>query len=241
MENKKYMIGNMKMNFTFEEVERYFNVLGTKAHSKQVIFCPTYLYVPYFIEQGFETAVQNTAQYDSGAYTGEVSPVQAASIGCSYTILGHSERRMYFHETDDIVSEKVKRALAAGLSVILCVGESDEEEKSGNTEEVLKRELTAVFSKLTEEEASRVIVAYEPIWAIGTGRVPTNDQIWEVASDIQKILKQMNILNVPILYGGSVNEGNIETLNQIDNISGFLVGGACLKPEQFLHMIEVVL
>ena len=107
MENKKYMIGNMKMNLTFEEVERYFNVLGMKAHSKQIIFCPTYLYVPYFIEQGFETGVQNTAQYDSGAYTGEVSPVQAASIGCSYAILGHSERRMYFHETDQIVSEKV--------------------------------------------------------------------------------------------------------------------------------------
>lgn len=241
MENKKYIVGNMKMNLNFEEIEVYFNQMKEIAKNEQVIFCPTDLYVPYFIEQGYHTGVQTTSEYAKGAYTGELSAVQAASIGCTHTILGHSERRVMFHETDDIVARKVRQALNFDLSVILCVGESEEERKNGTMEAVLKRELEAVFVTLTEEEAKKVMIAYEPIWAIGTGSVPTNEEIKYAIDTIQTILKSFGITESTILYGGSVNDSNISELNQIDNVSGFLVGGACLNAVKFLSMIEVVL
>lgn len=241
MVNRKYIVGNMKMNFHLEDIKEYLQEMNDKVHSSQVVFCPSAIYAPYFIDGGFETGLQNTSQYEKGAYTGEISPFQAKSMGCKYTILGHSERRSMFHETDEIVCAKVKKALEAGLTVILCVGETEEQRENGIQMEVLKSQLSFVFGHLSKEESERMIIAYEPIWAIGTGRIPTTSEIDEVAMEIDRIVTELGFSSIPVLYGGSVNAENIEVLNQIEHISGFLVGGACLKIEQFLHMIEVVL
>ena len=252
MENKKYLVANMKMNLSYVEIMEYLKKIKTNDKTSKVIFCPSAIYLPYFIEYGLKVGVQNTSQYEKGAYTGELSPQQVAGMKeiCKnlnhpevliYTILGHSERRTIFHETNELVSSKVKQALDAGLSVILCVGETLEERADGKTEAVIDLEISTVLSQITKEQSQNMMIAYEPIWAIGTGKIPTNEEIYETLNAIENMLKPFECGDIPLLYGGSVNAENIASLNGISNVSGFLVGGACLKAEQFLNMIEVVL
>lgn len=238
--NKKIVVGNMKMNLTAEEVSQYLKQINNKIGSKRVVICPSNLYVPYFVGHDYLVGLQNIYYHESGAYTGEVSPVQAASMGISLVILGHSERREYFKETDRLINSKIKDAIKANLKVVLCVGETKEERDMMRTDKVLKKELIGALKDLDADMLKNVIIAYEPIWAIGTGTVPSKKEIEKTIDYIKGIVYQEFLYeNIPVLYGGSVNEKNIESLNQISNVSGFLVGKATIDATKFLHIIEV--
>ena len=172
---------------------------------------------------------------DKGAYTGEIAPGMLKDIGCTYVIIGHSERRKYFHEQDNDVNLKVKKALSTGLKPIMCVGETDEERVKGITQSVVDRQIKQGLSGV--EKIDNVVIAYEPVWAIGTGKVATSAQAQEVHKFIRGILKDIYgnaASDIRILYGGSVTKDNIGELIAMEDIDGALVGGASLKPDGFL-------
>ena len=237
MENK-LIIANHKMNMDAKEVSVYLKELG-KIDNKNLVICPTSIYIPYFLKKKYKVGIQNTFIHESGSYTGEVSPKQAKSLGVSYTILGHSERRSYLDESDTLINKKLLEALNNDLKVILCIGETLEERNMLKTDRILKRQ---VINALRDVELiDNVIVAYEPIWAIGTGIVPTNKEISSTISYIKTIIDNLYPgNNVKIIYGGSVNDKNIKELNKIKEVDGFLVGGASLNTKTFLKIIEVV-
>ncbi|PKN51356.1 MAG: triose-phosphate isomerase [Deltaproteobacteria bacterium HGW-Deltaproteobacteria-13] len=186
-------------------------------------------------------AAQNMFYEDKGAFTGEISPGMLKDTGCSYAIIGHSERRKYFHEQDHDVNLKVRKALIAGLTPIMCVGETDEERVKGITQDVVGRQVKQGLSGV--EEIDKVVIAYEPVWAIGTGKVATSAQAQEVHAFIRGILKDIygnKADDVRILYGGSVTKDNVAELIAMEDIDGALVGGASLKADGFLGIIKEI-
>ena len=186
-------------------------------------------------------AAQNMHYEDKGAYTGEIAPGMLKDAGCTYVIIGHSERRKYYQESDDVINLKVKKALAVSLKPILCVGETEEERIKGVTNSIIDRQVKKGLSGV--EKIDNVVIAYEPVWAIGTGKVATSAQAEEVHSFIRGILKELygNISQaIRILYGGSVTKDNIGELISMENIDGALVGGASLKPDAFLGIIQQI-
>ena len=231
----KLLVGNLKMNLNKEDILSYLEKTK-QIHSKNVVFCPSSLYLPYFLNQNLEVGVQNVFYEEKGAYTGEISPSQVKSMGANYVILGHSERRLYFHETEEILNKKIQKSLENNLKVIYCIGENKKEKEEGKTKEILKRELEILKNYPNEKN---IIIAYEPIWAIGTGLVPNNKIIYEMANFIKEYLKE-TLKEIKVLYGRSVDDKNIKELNKIENIDGFLVGGASTKIDVFLKLIEVV-
>jgi len=237
MENK-LVIANHKMNMDAKEINEYLKELG-KINNKNVIICPTSIFIPYFLKKKFKVGIQNTFIHESGSYTGEVSPKQAKSLGVSYTIIGHSERRIYLDETDTFINKKVLESLNNNLKVILCIGETLEEKNMLKTDRILKRQLINALRDV--ENINEIIIAYEPVWSIGTGVVPENSEITATISYIRTIIDNLYPdNNVKILYGGSVTEKNIKNLNKIKEVNGFLVGGASLNTKSFLKIIEVV-
>lgn len=241
MENKKIVVGNLKMNMTVDEVSAYLSEINSQIFSPRVVICPTSIYIPYFLKHHYSVGLQNTSFISNGAYTGEISPKQAASMQISYTIIGHSERRIYFDESDIMINKKVLEAVKHNLKVILCVGETKEEKSLLKTDRVLKRQLTNALRDLDQTMFDNIFIAYEPIWAIGTNVIPTNKEIKDTVDYIKMIVKQIcDCTNIKILYGGSVNEKNIKELNKIDNLNGFLVGGASPDAKKFLKIIEEV-
>lgn len=234
MENRKLVVGNMKMNLTLYEVENYITEM---KDYKDCVICPSSVFCSLFEEKGYTVGLQNISEYDNGAYTGEISTAQANSLNIKYVIVGHSERREYFKETDEVINKKVIKALNDNLKVILCVGETLVERENNKTKDKIKKQLIDGLKEINNN-SQNLIIAYEPIWAIGTGKIPTNEQIIDVVSFIKTTLKQELNINPKVLYGGSTNEKNIAELNTIDLVDGFLVGGACLSPEKFKKIIE---
>lgn len=238
---KKIVAGNWKMNKTPSEAVALVEELKPMMNNSDVdiIFCvPAIDIVP--VSQAIEgTQIQLGAQnmyYEpKGAYTGEISASMLTDCGVRYIIIGHSERRGIFHETNEIVHTKVKVALDNGLIPILCCGESLEQREAGITLQWIEEQITAAFTGLTREEASKIIVAYEPIWAIGTGKVATSKQAQEVCQSIRSLIGRLYndelAQDIRILYGGSVNAANAAELFAMDDIDGGLVGGASLKAE----------
>jgi triosephosphate isomerase len=181
---------------------------------------------------------QNMHWEKEGAFTGEISAEMLLTIGCQYIILGHSERRTYFQETDEAVNRKIVTALKVGLTPIVCVGETIDERKAGTTERVIERQVTGAFRDIAEEDLRRVIIAYEPVWAIGTGLTATPEQAQEVHAFIRKLLGKQIAEEIRIQYGGSVKPENAGDLfGQLD-IDGGLIGGASLKAENFRAIVE---
>jgi len=176
---------------------------------------------------------QNVSASDNGAYTGEISASQLKSYQVEYAIVGHSERREYQRETNEEINKKIKQLYKNDITPILCIGETLEERKQNKVNEVLEEELTIATRDLTEEEKKRLIIAYEPIWSIGTGVIPTNEQIEEVFQEIKRLVPASYIL-----YGGSANEENIDQLKQIPSINGYLLGGLSLKVDKLKVFIE---
>jgi triosephosphate isomerase len=182
--------------------------------------------------------VQDISAHTQGAYTGEVAARMAVDFGASLAIVGHSERRAYHHESAELVALKTQRALEVGLTPIVCVGETLEEREAGETSQVVSTQLDAVLAKLSPQDAARIVVAYEPVWAIGTGRSATSQQAQDVHAFLRARLVAKGAAEVPLLYGGSVKPENAEELFRQPDIDGGLIGGASLKYQDFLAICE---
>ncbi len=233
----KYLLfGNWKCNPASEEEARQLLsavAAGTAAQNNvEVALFPPFCYLPLLsCQNGIAFGAQNCCAKEKGAFTGEVSAKQIAAFGAKYVILGHSERRQLFGETDAQVAEKVKIALASGLKPVVCVGETDTERTAGRAEEVVKNQLKA---SLKDIDPNIVIVAYEPVWAIGTGKAGEAVE----AGEMNKFIKTQIGQNTPILYGGSANAENGTPYLREAGYDGLLVGGVSLKPEEFIKMHE---
>ena len=234
----KLVVGNFKMNLTLEEVNEYIAFFKDKKY-ENVIYGPTSIYLSKFIENGMVVTSQDVAFAEKGAYTGDVSAMQLKSLGVNYSIIGHSERRMY-HNDDKYVNDKLKQLLSCDITPILCIGETKEERDKKITLDVLKRELDEAFNDVDSSLLERIIVAYEPIWSIGTGVIPTNDDINETISSIKEYLKTTYSLSNKVLYGGSVSNKNIHELEKVSVIDGYLVGGCSIKKDDFEELINNV-
>lgn len=210
------------------------------------VICAPALYLHKLVETaantGLKIGAQTMHEEKEGAFTGEISPVQLKDIGVEYVIIGHSERRQYFNETDESANRKVLAAFEHGLAPILCVGESLEQRESGDTGNVVEAQVEKGLADLTASQAALLVIAYEPIWAIGTGKTATAEDANEVCGIIRK--KVASLFNdetadaIRIQYGGSVKPANIEELMNMEHIDGALVGGASLEPESFLKLLE---
>jgi len=244
---KPIIAGNWKMNkLTSEAVElarEVKNKAGTIA-DREIVLCPPFTVlssVREVIEDSFiKLGAQNMYWEVRGAYTGEISPMMLKDIGCNYVILGHSERRLYFGETNETVNKKARIAFSTGLIPIVCVGETLPQREKGETLTVIEEQVKTGLSGLTREEGKGLVVAYEPVWAIGTGKTATPEEVEEVQRFIRKLLGQMfgeeNAQAIRILYGGSINPDNISALMSCENVDGGLIGGASLNVESFVKI-----
>ena len=245
-ERTPYIAANWKMHKTVAEAGEFVDALLPQIAATQsdVVICPPFTALTAVVERRYGTAVkvaaQNMHEEGSGAFTGEVSASMLGEIGVEAVVLGHSERRQYFGETDEALARKLPAALAAGLEPILCVGESEEAHDGGQAEAVLERQLQADLAEVEGGKLSEVVIAYEPIWAIGTGRTATPEQAQEVCAFIRDVLRERGAAAdvVRILYGGSVKPGNAAELMAQPDIDGALVGGAGLEPDSFAAIVE---
>ncbi len=247
---KNIVAGNWKMNKTFSEAEeltdQIFLSLEEKSLKCDVIICPPALYLEmtsdYAEESRLKVGAQNVSEHEKGAYTGEISAAMLASIDMEYCIVGHSERRKYFHETNDQLAQKVNRLLDYGIKPIFCVGEVLEEREKNIHFDIVKKQLEESLFHLNKDEFSNVVLAYEPVWAIGTGKTASPEQAQEMHAYIRKMIAEKYDANtadeVSILYGGSCNPGNAKTLFSQNDVDGGLIGGASLKADDFMAIAE---
>ncbi|MEN3038671.1 MAG: triose-phosphate isomerase [Candidatus Kryptonium sp.] len=247
---KMIIAGNWKMNKDIKETFDFLlplknNLIGQNLNV-EVVVCPpfTSLFISSDLlkDTRIKLGAQNMFYEVEGAYTGEISPKMLKSVKCEYVILGHSERRKYFGETDEIVNKKVKRAIEFGLKPIVCVGETLEEREAGETFKVLEKQVKGVLDGLTYEQLKDVVIAYEPVWAIGTGRNATPEQAEEAQKFIRDLVSDLFnkdiAQNLTIQYGGSVTPENAYSLLSQPDVDGALVGGASLKVDSFLKIIK---
>lgn len=239
---KAFLGGNWKSNNTLAEslaIIKWLNTLEFNASNVEVVVAPPTIHIPAVVDalknKNVGIATQTLSSFDFGAYTGEISAKHLADFGVRWTLHGHSERRTLFHEDDAGVAEKTKHALEAGLGVVLCVGEQLEERKAEKTMAVVQRQMKTVIDKLADRTVwERVVIAYEPVWAIGTGQVATPEQAQQVHNQLRRWLEEQLGAELSqklrIIYGGSVTDKNCKELIEQQDIDGFLVGGASLKP-----------
>ncbi len=242
---RKVIAGNWKMNVLPGEALEFVNNLApiVKDTKNEVIICVPFTDLFYTLlavqETNIHVGAQNMHWKESGAYTGEISPDMLKCINVEYVIIGHSERRQYFNETDETVNLKVKSALEHGLKPIVCVGESLEQKEAGNTEEIITSQVAKALEGLTLDDLSNTIIAYEPIWAIGTGKTATAEDANNSIKAIRNKIKELfNTDDVTILYGGSVKSENAKELFSMSDIDGGLVGGASIKAETFGKIVN---
>lgn len=233
----KIIVGNWKMNGSVGALDDMMTHLSTVKTRNKVILCVPYTMLLVKSNKIAQIGAQDVSIHARGAYTGEVSAEMLAEMGAKYVIVGHSERRMYHDETNDIVRQKAKMALDNGITPIICVGETMEEKRSGKMLDVITSE---VRESVPEDVRDDIIIAYEPRWAIGAGITPTPQDIAEAHKIIADTLSYMGLDGTPILYGASVNLANVDDIVAIKNVSGVLVGGASLKPDEFIPIIESV-
>jgi triosephosphate isomerase (TIM) len=246
---KPVIAGNWKMFKTRRETFTFFDALRPQILTVEhcdIVVAPPYTAISTAVSEAESTrvaiAAQNVHWEDQGAFTGEVSVKMLVDLGCTYTIIGHSERRQYFAETDETVEKKTRSALAGGLKAIVCVGEVLAERDAGQAVEVVRRQVRNGLGRLTTSDLSHIIVAYEPVWAIGTGRTATPEIAAEMHAAIRKtfaeIYNEAAADALRILYGGSVKPDNIAALMKKEDIDGALVGGASLDPASFAAIIK---
>ena len=247
---RKVIAGNWKMNMLPNEAMNFINSLGARINGAncEVVLCVPYTDLFYSLLTAQDTNIkigsQNMHYEERGAFTGEIAPEMLECINVKYVIIGHSERRQYFAETDETVNRKIKAALKHNLTPIVCVGETLKQRELDLTEEVITQQTCLALEGLTKEQVEKIIIAYEPIWAIGTGKVATkedaNESIKQIRNKIASLYGETTAGNVTILYGGSVNSQNAEELFEASDIDGALVGGASLKVDEFEKIIKAI-
>ncbi|MEO0257918.1 MAG: triose-phosphate isomerase [candidate division WOR-3 bacterium] len=243
---RKIIAGNWKMYLTHSEavsmIREFKELMRGVKTDYEIVICPPFTSL-YFVGEElkgteFKLGAQNLFYESEGAYTGEISPKMLTALGCSYVIIGHSERRKYFYETDDVILKKVKAAIEAGLTPILCVGENLEDRNKGIEKDVVRKQFEAVFGGLGGKDFDKIVIAYEPVWAIGTGVNATPEQAQEMHGFLRDLFKEMfGSDNVTIIYGGSVKPDNIHALTSMPDVDGALVGGASIKAKSFFEII----
>jgi triosephosphate isomerase len=247
MSRTPFIAGNWKMHKTVEEAEEYIAALLPRVSSVDgvdVAICVPFTALQAMVDSTrgsrVEVFAQNMHEATHGAYTGEVSATMLTEIDVHGVVLGHSERRQYYNETDKVLSHKVLRALDFGLHPILCVGETEEERERGDTERKLRHQVQEGLERLTPEQIAQVTIAYEPIWAIGTGRVATPEQAQDAIAFVRALVGDKAPAAAPVvrvLYGGSVNDANAAELLGLPDVDGALVGGASLGAESFAEIV----
>lgn len=245
---KPIIAGNWKMHYTIDEAVKVANELKdlVKDAKADVVICAPYLQLPALVKElkgtNIKVGAQNMHFEEKGAFTGEISPNMLTSLGVEYVIIGHSERRQYFNETDETVNLKLKAAYKHGLKPILCVGESLENRENGTTKTVIENQINKDFTEISAEDAMNTVIAYEPIWAIGTGKTATSEQANETIADIRNMV--LNLYGekvaeaVRIQYGGSVKPNTIKEQMAMSDIDGALVGGASLVADDFSKIVN---
>ncbi|MBP5640358.1 MAG: triose-phosphate isomerase [Victivallales bacterium] len=258
MARKILIAGNWKMNKTGAEGAALVKDMKANcggcccnaANAVEVLVCPPFTSLSAVIAEAegtpLKVGAQNIHWEESGAYTGEISGSMLKEVGVTHVIIGHSERRQYFGETDETVNKRLKAALKNGLVAIVCIGETLKERQLGVTEAIIERQVRIALSGITAEEMKNVVFAYEPVWAIGTGEVATNEQAQAVHAFVRALLRKLYDCpcvaeNTRILYGGSMKPGNAAGLLAQPDIDGGLIGGAALKAEDFLAIIKAAL
>ena len=239
---KPFVAGNWKLNGSLELLKEMAGEINAVANDDVdvALFVPALL-VSESIKLGVNTGVQTVSEYESGAYTGEIQASLAKSLGAQYALVGHSERRHIFGESDETVADKFVMAQQQGLTPVLCVGETEQQREQNETESVISAQIDAVIEKLGVAGLKQSVVAYEPVWAIGTGKTASPEQAQQVHQFIRAKIASLDndvAQSLPILYGGSVNEKNSSELFAQNDIDGGLIGGASLKADAFLRICE---
>jgi len=249
MSRKKLIAANWKMYKNPAQTEEFFRAflpMIFEHHRDEIVVCPPYIDLQAALEsaKGSQIAIgaQDVYWKDEGAFTGEISSPMLVALGCTHVIIGHSERRQYFAETDDTVNLKLKAALEHGLTPIVCVGEVLEEREAGLTEDVLRRQCLRAFNAISAKKAAKLVIAYEPVWAIGTGKTATpqmaSDAHLLIRGEAAKAFGDEFAGQLRILYGGSVKPENATALMSEEEIDGALVGGASLDPKSFAAIVK---
>ena len=248
--NRYIIAGNWKMNMKKVEIRDFFDKVSGVSNIENSSFitkivCPVFPMIPYAMEMSENTSIiigsQNVSEHEKGAFTGEVSASILNSIEVTYCIIGHSERRQYFKETDAAVKQKWLQLRAEKINPIICVGETLSERESGKTFNVIKKQIEGIFKGVDIEAGEDLMIAYEPVWAIGTGKTATPEIAQEVHAYIRKLLTNIYgecSKNIPLLYGGSVKSSNVKDLLSQADINGALVGGASLDPNEYASLVK---
>ena len=259
MHEKKIIASNWKMNGTKGQAQELIKEILEKLKIKlslnegitkntEIIICPAFVHLQLVGELLKKTKIkiklgsQNISQYDAGAYTGEISAIMLKDLGCEFVLIGHSERRHLFFETNDIVLKKFYQAIKNDLTPILCIGETKKEREKGKTKDIINNQIQIIIDKLGIKAFSKAIIAYEPVWAIGTGISATSEQAQLIHNFIKQTLKKYDAKiaeGISIIYGGSVRPDNAKDLFNKKNINGVLVGGASLSAKKFVKIIAV--
>ncbi|MEO8399088.1 MAG: triose-phosphate isomerase [Ignavibacteriaceae bacterium] len=247
---KKVIAGNWKMNNDLTESQNLISKLTAGLSNEEInceiIICPPFTSLSEASSlikgTGIKLGAQNMNENDSGAFTGEITAQMLKSVGCEFVILGHSERRAIYNESDELINKKIKKALEKNLKPIFCVGETLEQRENNSTKDIVKHQLINGLEHVSKDELSKIIIAYEPVWAIGTGKTATPDQAEEVHEFIRDLIEieygNDSSEKIIIQYGGSVKPDNAKELLSQKNIDGALVGGACLKADSFISIIK---
>jgi len=251
--HKKIVVGNLKMNpVSAIEFDRYLDMLekelkGKEFEKTEIVVCPPVVYLQKLLDRklkNIKAGVQDVFWEYQGAFTGQISAAMVKSLGAQYVIVGHSERRKYFGENEEIISLKLKAILKNGLNAVLCVGESDEERKKGQTSQVLKKQLRGCLEGMSPGKLEYISLAYEPIWAVGTDKIPTSDEILEAKIIIKKALAEMfsgkSAEKIRLLYGGSVKSSCTNEVCLDPAMDGALVGRESLMPHEFVKIAKMI-
>ena len=232
----KLICCNFKMNLLKKDIDNYLKIIDNRINKENIVFFPSIPHINKFIEKGYLVGSQDISFQEFGSITGDTSIIQLKELGISYTIIGHSERRKYFDD-DKYISKKIKIALENNIKVILCIGESIKlTEKEANI--FLKDQIDSAIDNNLNLIKNNLIIAYEPIWAIGSGVMPDEKYLSNTISFIKNYVMNIYNLNLKVLYGGSINLDNIKNIEKITEIDGYLIGGSSLNPEIFLSIIS---
>lgn len=234
----KLIVGNQKTYLNKEDVLKFIDGMSS-VDCNEVVVCPSYIYIDLYNDKSnFIVGAQNVSEKGNGASTGEISAEQLKYLGAGYCIVGHSERRDEQKETSEMLYNKIVNLLNNDIKPIFCIGEHLEDKEKGITKDVIGKQILEVFDKLDVNLLNNIVIAYEPIWAIGTGLTPTNEEIIDTTQYIKDLVSDKYNVELLVLYGGSVSKKNIDELNLMSIVDGYLIGGASTKVEDFSYIIE---